>query len=69
MTRADDVGDWRDLADQLTPEQVAELVSTEQAWERMAQSRSRYVRNASTSGTIIGASCCRWRALGQTRTA
>ena len=50
MTRADDAGDWRDLADQLTPEQVAELERTEQSWERVAQSRSRYLRNASTSG-------------------
>ena len=50
MTRADDAGDWRDLADQLTPEQVAELERTEQSWERVAQSQSRYLRNASTSG-------------------
>ena len=50
MTRADDAGDWRDLADQLTPEQVAELERTERSWEREAQSRSRYLRNTSTSG-------------------
>ena len=50
MPHADDAGDWRDLADQLTPEQVAELERTEQSWERMAQSRSPYLRNASTSG-------------------
>src|SRR5271168_3967841 len=50
MTHVGDAGDWRDLADQLTPEQVAELERTEQSWERMAQSRSPYLRNASTTG-------------------
>ncbi len=50
MTRAEDAGYWRDLADQLTPEQVAELERTEQSWERVAQSQSRYLRSASTSG-------------------
>lgn len=50
MTGADDAGEWRDLADQLTPEQVAELERTEQSWEQMAQSRSPYLRNASTGG-------------------
>ena len=50
MTDVGDAGDWRALTDQLTPEQVAELERTEQSWERTAQSRSPYLRNASTSG-------------------
>jgi len=50
MTHVGDAGEWRDLTDQLTLEQVAELERTEQSWERMAQSRSPYLRNASTSG-------------------
>jgi hypothetical protein len=50
VTHADDAGDWRDLADQLTPEQIAELQRTEQSWEQLAQSRSPYLRNVSASG-------------------
>ena len=51
MTSVDDGASWRDLADQLAPEQAAELARLEQSWERMAssQSRSRYIRNVSTS--------------------
>jgi hypothetical protein len=47
---ADDAASWRALADQLTPEQVAELERLEQSWQQMGQSHSRYLKNVVSSG-------------------
>lgn len=49
MTSDDDAFSWRDLADQLTLEQVEELEREEQTWEDFKQSRSRYIRNVAPS--------------------